>query len=166
MAGLGEVKKVKEIGEMIGVSWDKAEEEKTKDVVINVGADDGTGAIRTDQRGIGEAGNIRWVKSIIKVECPDVIGFQETKRGVVDERWIEEIWGGRGFGFTQLAANRKLGGMILIWDESSFTCKESMGDERFIVVKGEWKGRQKASLWERLSRLMYRTRGLGVFLEI
>ncbi|PWA84156.1 hypothetical protein CTI12_AA160700 [Artemisia annua] len=159
---------VKEIGEMIGVSWEKAEKEKIKDAVINVGADDETGAIHTDQQGIGEAGKIRWVKSIIKEECPDVIGLQETKSGVVDEMWIEELWGGRGFGFTQLAANGNSGGMILIWNESSFTCKEAMGDERFIAVKGEWKGksgdvylvtiygphvgRQKASLWERLSR--------------
>ncbi|GKA58046.1 RNA-directed DNA polymerase, eukaryota, partial [Tanacetum coccineum] len=94
------------------------------------------------KEGMGEEENKGWVKTIIREERPNVIGLQETKCGVVDEVWIEELWGG---------------------------AREAMGDARFIVVKGEWRGRtcdvylaciygpqigcHKASMWDRLSRL-------------
>ncbi|GKC63795.1 putative RNA-directed DNA polymerase [Tanacetum coccineum] len=116
-----------------------------------------------------------WVKSIIRDERPDVTGLQETKSGTVDEYWIEELWGGMGFEFTQIEANGSSGGILLIWDTNTFTCKEAMGDERFISIKGEWKGRvgdvflvcvhrphigrQKASLWDRLMGLMNKYNG-------
>ncbi|GKB54846.1 RNA-directed DNA polymerase, eukaryota [Tanacetum coccineum] len=118
--------------------------------------------------GFGEVGKKGWIHSLIKDECLDIIGIQETKCGVVDDMWVEDIWGGRGFRFTQLAANENLGGIILIWDTRSFTYRGGMGDERFAMVKGDWKGkgqdvylacvygphmsRQKTSLWERLIR--------------
>ncbi|GJU27347.1 RNA-directed DNA polymerase, eukaryota [Tanacetum coccineum] len=57
----------------------------------------------------------------------------------------------------------------------TFTCKEAMGDERFIAIKGEWKGKvgkvflvciyrphvraQKASLWGRIAGLMEKMGG-------
>ncbi|PWA77940.1 hypothetical protein CTI12_AA219290 [Artemisia annua] len=53
----------------------------------------------------------------------------ETKSGIVDEFWVEEVWGSKGFGFTQLTANGNSGGIILIWDANTFICKEAMGDE-------------------------------------
>ncbi|PWA81045.1 RNA-directed DNA polymerase, eukaryota, Reverse transcriptase zinc-binding domain protein [Artemisia annua] len=93
-----------------------------------------------------------------------------TKCGIVDDVWVEEVWGNRSFGFTQLTSNGNSGGIILIWDANMFVCKEAMVDERFIAVKGNWKGisedvylvcvygrhicHQKASLWDRLACLM------------
>ncbi|GJX22502.1 RNA-directed DNA polymerase, eukaryota, partial [Tanacetum coccineum] len=53
---------------------------------------------------------------------------------------VEELWGSRGFGFTQLSANGNSSGILLIWDSSSFSFKDVRGDERFVAVKGEWKG--------------------------
>ncbi|PWA43079.1 RNA-directed DNA polymerase, eukaryota [Artemisia annua] len=149
------LEQVKEIGELIGVSW--------------------IGPRNRGKMGFGDNDKKGWVKSIINEERPDVIGIQETKCGMVDECWIEGFWGGKGFGFTQLEANGNSGGIMVIWDNNSFTCKEAMGDERFLAVKGEWKGldgdvflvciygphisRQKASLWDRLSWLMERMGG-------
>ncbi|GJT46808.1 RNA-directed DNA polymerase, eukaryota [Tanacetum coccineum] len=108
-------------------------------------------------------------------ERPDIIGIQETKCGMVDDTWVEDIWGDRGFGFTQLVANGNSGGIILIWDARSFTYRDGMCDERFVAVKGDWKGRgddiylacvygphvgrQKSSLWGRLIRLMKDEKG-------
>ncbi|GJW16707.1 transposon TX1 [Tanacetum coccineum] len=122
---------IKEIGEIIGVSWTKAEEKKFNEIASG----DKKGV------GIGEAGKKGRVNSIIREERPDVNGLHETKCDVVDEAWVEELWGSRGFGFTQLSANGNSGGIILIWDSSSFTFKGVLGDERFVAVKGEWKGR-------------------------
>ncbi|PWA52592.1 hypothetical protein CTI12_AA450330 [Artemisia annua] len=126
-------------------------------------------------RGVGECGKKRWIKSIIRNEKPDMIGIQETKRGVVDDEWVEDIWGGMGYGYTQLTATGNSGGILLIWDKGVFSCKDAIGDERFIAVRGSWQGkggdiflaciygphvtRQKASLWDRLTGLMNRWQG-------
>ncbi|GKE28917.1 RNA-directed DNA polymerase, eukaryota [Tanacetum coccineum] len=92
-------------------------------------------------RDISEAGKKDWIKSIINVEQPDIIVSSDNS-----------------------------GGIIMIWDARSFTYKGGLGDERFVAVRGEWKGkardvhltciygphvgRQKASLWNRISGLM------------
>ncbi|GJR89688.1 hypothetical protein Tco_0213699 [Tanacetum coccineum] len=73
------MEQVKEIGEMVGVSWVLAEEEKKE-------------------------------------------GDQ-----------IEDIWGGKGYGYSQISAVGNSGGIILIWDMRVFLCKEAIGDERFIA---------------------------------
>ncbi|GKD94350.1 RNA-directed DNA polymerase, eukaryota, partial [Tanacetum coccineum] len=153
------MKQVKEIGELIGVFWVRAEEEKAINEVNSK-------IISLNIRGIGEDGKIGWISSIIREERLEILGLQETKSGIVDDRWVEELWGGRGCAFTQLPANGNLGGILLIWDTNVFVCKEAMGDERFVAVKGEWKGKpgeaflvciygphvgaQKISLWNRL----------------
>nr|GEX74802.1 RNA-directed DNA polymerase, eukaryota [Tanacetum cinerariifolium] len=117
---------------MVGVSWLLAAKEKK-------------------ERGYGDSGKKGWISSIIKDEKPDVIGLQETKSKVVDDIWIENIWG------------------------------EAIGEERFIAVKGSWKGRskevflaciygshvsrKKTSLWERLTWLMNRWNGAWCIFE-
>ncbi|GJW03798.1 RNA-directed DNA polymerase, eukaryota [Tanacetum coccineum] len=92
---------------------------------------------------MGESGKRGWIRDIIRIEQPDVIGLQETKSGVVDDLWIEDIWEGKGYGFAQLPANGNSGGIILIWDTRVFTCKEAIGDDRFVAIKGLWKGKDE-----------------------
>lgn len=103
--------------------------------------------ISLNVRGMGEIGKKGWVKSIVNSEQPDIVGLQETKSGVVDECWVEDLWGGKGFGYSQLPAVGNSGGIIIIWDSRIFTCKEAIGDERFIAVKGEWRGKKKIFFW-------------------
>ncbi|GJS75871.1 putative RNA-directed DNA polymerase [Tanacetum coccineum] len=151
---------IKEVGELIGVSWDAMEMRK------------GNESPNREVLEIGVDGKKGWINTIIRDERPDVIGLQETKSGLVDEEWVEDLWGSKGFGFTQLASNGKSGGLLLVWDANSFKCKEAIGDDRYIAVKREWKGksgdiylvcvygphvgRQKTSLWDKLTGLMER----------
>ncbi|GJY48443.1 reverse transcriptase domain, reverse transcriptase zinc-binding domain protein [Tanacetum coccineum] len=109
---------VKEIGELIGVSWVRANGEVKEKDHFREG--------NKENEGMGESGKKGWIRSIIKDECPN--------------------------------------------------CKEAVGDERFIAVKGSWKGKNedvffvciygphvgshKASLWERLSGLMNKWQGV------
>ncbi|GKA20405.1 RNA-directed DNA polymerase, eukaryota [Tanacetum coccineum] len=162
------IEQIKEVGEMIGVSWTRAEKEKKQE-----GQAEGEG--RRYQDGHGGKWEKSWIRAIIRSEKPDVIGLQETKSGLVDDVWIEDIWGSKGFGYAQLPANGNSGGILLIWDVMMFLCKEAIGDERFITVRGAWKGKdedvflvciygphmtsQKASLWDRLTCLMNRLQG-------
>ncbi|GJT46652.1 transposon TX1 [Tanacetum coccineum] len=135
------MEQVKEIGEMVGVSWLLADKEKKETVQECerrvVGGDE---IISINVRGMEDNEKKGWIRSIIKDEKPDVIGLQETKSGVVDDIWIEDLWGGKGYGYSQLHAVGSSGGIILIWDSRVFECKEAIGDERFIAVKGSWKG--------------------------
>ncbi|GJU46725.1 putative RNA-directed DNA polymerase, eukaryota [Tanacetum coccineum] len=100
-------RKVKEIREMIRVSWRLTEEERKK-VDDNVGNK-----------------------------------IQDTKCEVVDDKWIKETWGGKGYGYSHLLENGNSGGIMVIWDTRVFDCKEVIGDERFIAVRGSWKGKDK-----------------------
>nr|GEU42787.1 RNA-directed DNA polymerase, eukaryota, reverse transcriptase zinc-binding domain protein [Tanacetum cinerariifolium] len=77
------MKHVKEIGEMIWVSWFLAEEEKKCH----------EGSVAEGANGCGGKWEKRWIKSIIRDEQPNVIGIQETKSGVVYDFWIEDLWG-------------------------------------------------------------------------
>ncbi|PWA63654.1 reverse transcriptase domain, Reverse transcriptase zinc-binding domain protein [Artemisia annua] len=77
------IEQVKEVGELIGVSWVRAEEESKMEKHI----------VSLNVRGTGESEKRRWIRNIIRNEQPDVIGLQETKSGVVDDFWIEELWG-------------------------------------------------------------------------
>nr|GEU46420.1 transposon TX1 [Tanacetum cinerariifolium] len=115
------MKHVKEIGKIIGVSWAKAKNKKI--ISFNI-------------RGLGEAGKKGWIMTIIKEDLPDIIGLQETKCGVIDDIVIEDLWGGSDFGFSQLAAHGKWKGK----DE----------DVSLACVYGPHVGRQKACLWERI----------------
>ncbi|GJZ28416.1 RNA-directed DNA polymerase, eukaryota [Tanacetum coccineum] len=163
------IEEMKEVGEIIRVSLALAEEgaqvEGTRREKETEGGD-------VKGREVGKKG---WVKAIIKSEQPDIVGLQETKCNLVDDSWVEDVWGGNGYGYSQLPAVGNSGGILVIWDTRVFTCKEVIGDDRFIAVKGEWRGkvediflvciygphvtRQKASLWDRLAGLMSRWRG-------
>ncbi|GJU98950.1 transposon TX1 [Tanacetum coccineum] len=74
-----------------------------------------------------------WIRSIIKDKSLDVIRLQETKCRVVDDFWIEDIWGGKGYGYSQLPANGNLGAL---WNDDRFNSqvntKEIMEFNEFI----------------------------------
>ncbi|PWA54295.1 hypothetical protein CTI12_AA437410 [Artemisia annua] len=103
----------------------------------------GARMVSINVRGTGESRKKGWIRSIIMGEQPDMTGLQETKSGLIDDFWIEDIWGGRGYGYSQLSVVENSGGIIVIWDSRVFTCKEAIGDERFITVRGSWKGQTR-----------------------
>ncbi|GKB68091.1 RNA-directed DNA polymerase, eukaryota [Tanacetum coccineum] len=91
---------------------------------------------RNRMEGIGESGKKGWIRSIIKDERPDVIGIQETKCGVVDDIWPEDIWGRQGYGFAQLPIIGLLvygtDGMVSIKEMTEFN--EFMNDMRLLEI--------------------------------
>ncbi|GJU72530.1 RNA-directed DNA polymerase, eukaryota [Tanacetum coccineum] len=125
-----------------GISWVLAEEKKNREMKGHQGnVAKGIEIISINVRGIGESDKKGWIKSIIMIEQPDVIGMQETKSGSVDDYWINNWWGGKDYGYAQLPAIGNSGGIILVWDLRVFICKEAVGNERFVAVRGSWKGK-------------------------
>ncbi|PWA37518.1 hypothetical protein CTI12_AA589850 [Artemisia annua] len=151
---------VKQIGKQIGVVWD--EQEPCKCSLMKV--------ISLNIRGLKRKGKAGWLKEIICREKPCVFGLQETKSSDVEEQWVEDIWGSRNFGFAPANARGKSGGLLMIWDNNVFSGTSAVGGDRFIAVKGTWKGvdgdvilvnvygahssDQKTELWNRISALM------------
>ncbi|PWA90220.1 hypothetical protein CTI12_AA103230 [Artemisia annua] len=86
-------------------------------------------------RGLGSDDKKGWIKSIRHKECPDLIALQETKCSTIDEFVIEVMWGCRNFGYVQKEATGNSGGLLMVWDSNVFSCKQAVGDDRFIAVK-------------------------------
>lgn len=80
------------------------------------------------------------VEGNLLVLKPSLIGIQETKCSDLDESWARHFWGSENFGFAQVKAQGKSGGLATIWDPSVFSAKQTFGEEGFLVVLGNWKG--------------------------
>ncbi|GJT38939.1 reverse transcriptase domain, reverse transcriptase zinc-binding domain protein [Tanacetum coccineum] len=129
--------------EQVGVTWAGLGSDDVQEVTNGAKENEGRDKIITlNVRGIRVEGKLRWIKSIIRDECPDVIGLQETKSGSIEESWMEEGWGNRNFRYCKLDSNDTSGGIILIWDVNIFVCKEAIRDERLAGLierkSGAW----------------------------
>ncbi|PWA63373.1 RNA-directed DNA polymerase, eukaryota [Artemisia annua] len=98
-------------------------------------------------QGFRKRGKVGWIEDIVRDEKPCVFGFQETNYAIGRSR-----------------------GLLLIWDSNVFTSSGVVSGDRFIAVKGSWKGiegevvlanvhgyhvtEKKVELWSRVSRLM------------
>lgn len=83
---------------------------------------------------------------------------------------MEELWGGRNFGFAQKEASGRSGGIISIWDVGVFTALEAVGGDNYIAIRGKWNGmsndvvvvniygphsdEQKKNMWDKLVQLI------------
>ncbi|GKC98109.1 RNA-directed DNA polymerase, eukaryota [Tanacetum coccineum] len=171
--------RVKSIGEQIGIVWDKDDNENTN-VTVGVSNEDGKGKQNEADRGDG------FNQYICYKEKPCVLAIQEMKCKRVADQWVENVWGTRNFGFVQIEARGRSGGLLLVWDTNSFSVKQSVREDRFVAVMGTWKGRvgyiifvnvygphpsnQKGALWKRLEELINSNDGawclLGDFNEV
>ncbi|GJX96354.1 cysteine-rich receptor-like protein kinase [Tanacetum coccineum] len=105
-------------------------------------------------RGLGVEGKKGWVMSIIRGEKPDVIALQETKSGLVDDFWVEEVWDNRNFGFIAVK-----GGWKGVSDGQKFTRTSDDGLkfsklDRFLVSEGfknKWGNLSTVALDRKLS---------------
>ncbi|XP_071714453.1 uncharacterized protein [Rutidosis leptorrhynchoides] len=58
---------------------------------------------------------IGWFRKLRIREKPDVVAIQESKCNLVNDSWIECIWGSSDFNYIQKPKIGKSGGMLLIW---------------------------------------------------
>nr|GEY35527.1 glycosyltransferase family 92 [Tanacetum cinerariifolium] len=91
-------------------------------------------------------------------------GSKKKKEKKIDKlrKWVEGIWEGNSYGYSQLSANGNSGGIILIWDTRVFTCMEAVGDERSVAIKGSWNGKEAWKKEVRSARLYCRFRDRNV----
>ncbi|KAB2063728.1 hypothetical protein ES319_A10G237200v1 [Gossypium barbadense] len=68
----------------------------------------------------------------------NVCFLQETKLVDVSGVFVRRIWGDDYFDFRFVAAVGRSGGLITIWDKSSFILKKEYRSNRFIVLEEIW----------------------------
>ncbi|GJZ98714.1 hypothetical protein Tco_0671167 [Tanacetum coccineum] len=68
-----------------------------------------------------------------------MIALPKPKSNIHDEWWME-TYGGSGTSVCPKGSYGRRSRFVTVWDNNIFTCKQAVGDERFIAVKGEWKG--------------------------
>ncbi|XP_071728684.1 uncharacterized protein [Rutidosis leptorrhynchoides] len=123
--------------------------------------------------GIGSPDDkVGWVKKLIKKEKPDFVAFQETRLNLVEDKWVQSIWGSPNCDFIQKSRDGMAGGQLLLWDTSSFEAVDIIraNVDRVIGVNGIWKengsivnvinihgpheDQKKVELWDALSNLL------------
>ncbi|XP_071729251.1 uncharacterized protein [Rutidosis leptorrhynchoides] len=120
--------------------------------------------------GCGKESKLGPVKRLISREKPCFIALQETKLNIVDDLWVQTLWGSIECNYVQQEKVGKSGGQLLVWDTNYFEAVDAINCDRVIGVKGKWKsdgsvlnilniygphddsGEKK--LWDNLSRIL------------
>ena len=70
--------------------------------------------ISWNTRGLGSRKKRRVVKDFLRLENPNVVMFQETKREVCDRKFVGSVWSVRNKEWAALPARGVLGGILII----------------------------------------------------
>lgn len=93
--------------------------------------------------GFGGVSKIRLLRDLLRNESVDLIAIQET--GLVDDvdQIVRLIWQHSEFGFCQLPAQGRSGGLLSIWNKSSFVASYAFAGHGFLGVSSYWNGSSK-----------------------
>nr|GEX12658.1 cysteine-rich receptor-like protein kinase [Tanacetum cinerariifolium] len=94
----------------------------------------------------------------------------------IDDQWIEDVLGSRNFGYMQVEAKGRPGGLLLVWDSNVFSIGQAAGNDNYLTVKGNWKGKagdvafvnvygphpasKKGELWNKLEDMINGFKGI------
>ena len=67
-------------------------------------------------RGLGSSNKRRVIKDFLRLENPDVVMIQETKKEKCDRRLVGSVWTVRNKDWVILLACGASGGILFIWD--------------------------------------------------
>ena len=64
------------------------------------------------------------VKDFLRLEKPDVVMIQETKKAECDRRFVGSVWIAKNKDWAALLASGPLGGILIIWDSKKLRREE------------------------------------------
>lgn len=118
--------------------------------------------------GVGGDSKKNWAKRICYENKIIFFGLQETKTDKVESFLIQSLWWNQDFNFT--FKKSQSGGIIAIWDRSSFSMHSIKEGEGFLAIFGVWHifdtpslmiivyalqdNHKKKSLWKELTTLI------------
>ncbi|XP_057415016.1 uncharacterized protein LOC130709903 [Lotus japonicus] len=89
-------------------------------------------------RGLGNSVKWRIIRELIIKEEVNFACFQETKLETIDVRLCKSLWGDDSFEWTFLPAINRGGGLLCVWDRSTFKLIQEHIGRGFICLRGEW----------------------------
>ncbi|KAJ9678294.1 hypothetical protein PVL29_020454 [Vitis rotundifolia] len=91
--------------------------------------------ISWNTRGLGSRKKRRVVKDFLRLENPDVVMIQETKKEECDRRFVGSIWTVRNKEWAVLLACGASGGILIIWDSNKLHSEEVVIGSFSVSVK-------------------------------
>lgn len=85
----------------------------------------------------------RWIKGIVCDNKIKIFCIQETHLQKMHLGLIKSIWGGFNFEFDWVESVGPLGGILLIWDNSTYQSINCIKNNYFMAVIGVWKSSKK-----------------------
>ena len=86
-------------------------------------------------RGLGSSNKRRVIKDFFRLEKPDVVMIQETKKEKCDRRLVGSVWTVRNKDWDFLPACGASGGILFIWDSKKLSKEEVVLGSFSISVK-------------------------------
>ncbi|RVW69476.1 hypothetical protein CK203_054478 [Vitis vinifera] len=77
----------------------------------------------------------RVVKDFLRLQNPDVVMLQETKREVCDRRFVGSVWSVRNKEWVALLACGASGGILIIWDSKKMSSEDVVIGSFSVSVK-------------------------------
>ncbi|RVW92839.1 LINE-1 retrotransposable element ORF2 protein [Vitis vinifera] len=90
---------------------------------------------QTYQRGLGSRKKRRVVKDFLRLEKPDIVMIQETKKAKCDRRFVGSVWTTRNKEWAVLPACGASGGILVIWDSKKLHSEEVVLGSFSVSVK-------------------------------
>ena len=79
-----------------------------------------------------------WIKELCFKHHINFLGVQESKMTRLELFRLKSMWGKFSFDYACSMARGFSGGLISIWDPTSFVKQEIWCDENYIIVQGNW----------------------------
>jgi len=88
-------------------------------------------------RGLGRG--IKWasIRRLRKLEGPDLICLQETKKEFTDKAMCQAIWGDSEVSWEMQPTINSAGGILCLWCENSFRLQRKVIGNGFIFLEGD-----------------------------
>ena len=91
--------------------------------------------INWNTRGLGSRNKRRVVKDFLRLENPDVVMIQETKKEKCDRRFVGSVWTVRNKDWAAIPACGASGGILIIWDSKKLHSEEVVIGSFSVPIK-------------------------------
>lgn len=88
-------------------------------------------------RGIGGSGKASVIRNLVLSRNPAVMGSVETKHSTLTMQLVRRWWGKDNFSWEDIPVSSGSGGLVIVWDMSSFLKTDCKKGERWICIQGK-----------------------------
>ncbi|KAG5022915.1 hypothetical protein JHK85_019257 [Glycine max] len=75
---------------------------------------------------------------MVKEHHIDLLCLQETKKEIVNKNMCQALWGNSDFSWETCPSANSAGGILCVWNQSSFKVESRFVGAGFILLSGKW----------------------------